>query len=311
MDKSPKETLRACWRVLARRAARAYVAGPALSDALEACHRIAGRGFASTICFWNDDGQEPRTVADAYLGALDALGREALDCYLSVKAPPMGFSRELWTEVAERGRRGGVAVHFDSLGPESVDRTFGLIEEGLARHPRLGCTLPGRWRRSVRDTARAAELGLRVRVVKGEFPDASPAELDPRTGFLAVVDRLAGRARFVAVATHDAPLARVALGRLLAAGTPCEMELLFGLPLGRAVRVAREAGVRARLYVPYGHAWLPYCLSKARKNPGLLWWVARDLLVGRALNLARPRGVASVGGASARAVQPVSARSRR
>ncbi len=311
MSRSPKEALRTCWRVLARRAARAYVAGPALGDALGACRRIARRGFTSTICFWNDDHQEPRTVADAYMHAVDALGREALDCYLSVKAPALGFSRELATRVAERGRRCGVAVHFDSLGPESVDPTFALIEEGLAQHPRLGCTLPGRWRRSLRDAAQVADWGLRVRVVTGEFPDRSEAELDPRTGFLAVVDRLAGRARFVAVATHDAALARVALGRLQAARTPCELELLFGLPLGRPVQVAREAGVGARLYVPYGHAWLPYCLSKVHQNPGLIWWVARDLLVGRAVSLARPRNVGPINGVSAHAPQPVSARPRR
>ncbi len=307
MDRDLREMLRTCWLPLARHAARAYVAGPALADALEACRRVARHGFAGTICFWNPDGQEPRRIAGAYLGVLDALGREALDCYLSVKAPPLGFSRELSTEVLERARQGGVTVHFDSFGPETVEPTFTLIEEGLARHPRLGCTLPGRWRRSLHDAARAAELGLGLRVVKGQFPGAGPAELDPRTGFLAVVDRLAGRARFVAVATHDAALARAALGRLLGAGTPCELELLFGLPLRHAARVAREAGVGVRLYVPYGQAWLPYRLSEARHNPRLLWWVARDLLGGSALNLARPWAAL----ASAPAAQSAAARSRR
>jgi proline dehydrogenase len=94
------------------------------------------------------------------------------------------------------------------------------------------------------------------------------------------VDRLAGRARFVAVATHDASLAQMALDRLISAGTPCEAELLYGLPSRHVVRVARANRVVARLYVPYGHAWLPYRLSHARHNPGLLWWVTRDLVRG-------------------------------
>ena len=293
MNRDLRETLRMWWRPLARRAARAYVAGPALGDALEACRRVGRRGFATTIGFWNRDRQEPAEVAAAELDALGALGREALDCYLSVKAPALGFSRELSGEIVERARREGVRVHFDSLGPETVEPTFALIEDGLARHRRLGCTLPGRWRRSLPDALRAAERGLSVRVVKGQFPDAGRAELDPRRGFLAVVDRLAGRARFVAVATHDAALARIALARLRATGTPCEVELLFGLPLQRAARAAREAGVRVRLYVPYGYAWLPYMVSEARRHPGVLWWVARDLVGGRALNLARAGGVAT------------------
>ena len=273
--------LRTLWAPLARRAAGAYVAGPALDDALHACRRAARRGVAGTIGFWNRDGQSPEEVASAYLGALDVLGRAELDCYLSVKALPLGFSRELASAIVERARQEGVRVHFDSLGPETVEPTFAMLEDGLARHRRLGYTLPGRWRRSLRDATRAAELGLDVRVVKGQFPDEQRDETDPRSGFLAVVDRLAGHAGFVAVATHDAPLARMALDRLLEAGTPCEAELLFGLPVRRALRVARETRVGARVYVPYGQAWLPYRLSHARHNPGLLWWVTRDLIRGR------------------------------
>jgi proline dehydrogenase len=270
--------IRALWSPLARRAARAYVAGPALDDALGACRRAARRGIASTIGFWNGDDQSPDEVAAAYLDTLDGLGQDTLDCYLSVKALPLGFSRDLANAIVMRARQ-SMRVHFDSLGPETVEPTFAMVEDGLARHRRLGCTLPGRWSRSLRDADRAAELGLEVRVVKGQFPGRD--EMDPRTGFLAVVDRLAGRARFVAVATHDTWLARMALDHLISAGTPCEAELLYGLPSRHAVRVARAKRITARLYVPYGQAWLLYRLSQARQNPGLLWWVTRDLVRAR------------------------------
>jgi len=273
--------IRTLWSPLARRAARAYVAGPALDDALGACRRAARRGIASTIGFWNGNDQSPEEVAAAYLDTVDGLGRANLDCYLSVKALPLGFSRELSNAIVMRARQAGVRVHFDSLGPETVEPTFAMLEDSRARHRRLGCTLPGRWSRSLRDADRAAELGLDVRVVKGQFPGDD--EMDPRTGFLAVVDRLAGRARFVAVATHDTPLARMALDHLLSAGTPCEAELLYGLPWRPAVRAARVKRVAARLYVPYGQAWLPYRLSEARENPGLLWWVTRDLVRGASI----------------------------
>ena len=196
------------------------MAGPALGDALATYRRVAWRGFAGTVGFWNGDRQEPEEVAEVYLDALGALGRDPLDCYLSVKALPLDFSRALSSEIVERARQEGVRVHFDSLGPDTVESTFAMIEDGLARYRRLGCTIPGRWRRSLGDALHAADLGLNVRVVKGQFPDMSWGELDPRSGFLAVVDRLAGRARFVAVATHDAALARMALDRLIAAGTP-------------------------------------------------------------------------------------------
>jgi proline dehydrogenase len=275
-----RSMLRTYWSTLATRAARAYVAGPGLADALRTCSRLSRDGIASTVCYWDGGGDRPRHIADAYLAALDAVAREGLNCSLSVKAPPLGFARDLFAEIVSRARRDGLIVHFDSLAPEAADETFALIAEERANYSRLGCTLPGRWRRSVRDADLAVDLRLNVRVVKGQWEGPEAPDLDPRAGFLAVVDRLAGRASHVGVATHDAALAREALRRLRSARTPCELELLLGLPARPALRAAHAAGVPVRWYVPYGHAALPYRLAQAPQNPRIVWWIVRDLVRG-------------------------------
>jgi len=300
MEENLRKMMRRCWRPFAARAARPYIAGPELADGVQACRSLVRRGLA-TICFWNGDSDSPRKTADAYLAALDALAREKLNCSLSVKAPPLGFARDLLAEILERARQGGFFVHFDSLGPEVADQTFAVVADALERYRKLGCTLPGRWRRSLEDADRAVKLRLNVRVVKGQWVDPDEPNIDPAAGFLAVIDRLAGRASHVAVATHDTPLAGEALRRLLAAGTSCEVELLLGLPMRRAMRVAREAGVPVRVYVPYGHASLPYRLSHARQDPRVVWWLCRDLLLGRLFRLpsALPSSLCSLTGALA------------
>jgi proline dehydrogenase len=147
----------------------------------------------------------------------------------------------------------------------------------------LSCTIPGRWRRSLLDAERAIEMGLRIRLVKGEWPDSQRPEVDFREGCLRLVDRLAGRAHSIAVATHDSVLASQALARLQRAGTPCEQELLFGLPVEPTASVARQAEVRTRLYVPYGRAWLPYSVGKVYENPRILFWILKDLLIKRSV----------------------------
>ena len=283
--------LRSCWRPLGRRAARAYVAGPRLTDAVGASVRAGGRGLACAIGFW-DGGEAPRAVADRYLDALDAIAAAGLDGYVSIKAPALGFSTELVREVLDRSARRGVGLHFDALGPASVEPTLALIDGALPHAPGLGCTLPARWRRSMGDADRVVAQGLRARLVKGEEPGPDGDDVDPREGMLALADRLAGRARHVAVATHDARLARAVLERLATRGTHAELELLFGLPLGRPMRVARRAGVRVRLYVPYGHARLPYRLSEAGTRPAVLWWLARDLVQDGIRTLTRGGSVA-------------------
>jgi proline dehydrogenase len=57
------------------------------------------------------------------------------------------------------------------------------------------------------------------------------------------------------------------------------------LPLKASLQVAREKNAPVRLYVPYGNAWVPYCLSQIRKRPRILWWIAQDAIFGRSLRL--------------------------
>ena len=264
------------WRPLLRKAARNYVAGPELPDALRLAAKFAERGVpASTLCFWDALDDVPRHVADMYLATVRAIQSAGLDSYISIKAPSLGFDDGLITEIAEAARDAGIRLHFDSLGAEAADRTFQLIERARAYGAPLGCTLPGRWLRSPGDARRAGQMGLRVRVVKGQWSDPGVA-VEPRSGFLDVIDRLAGGTAPVAVATHDPVLAEAAVRRLQSAGTPCEMELLYGLPSRAALKVARDLGVPVRYYLPYGYAWLPYALRQARRDPRILWRVLRD-----------------------------------
>jgi proline dehydrogenase len=128
-------------------------------------------------------------------------------------------------------------------------------------------------------------------VVKGQWPDPA-GDVDLRCGFLNVVEGLAGRTHKVAVATHDPALAAAALATLRSAGTPCELELLFGLPSRAVLEVGRRLAVPVRYYLPYGHAWLPYALRQARRNPRILWWVLRDAVFGRDRRPSKPASFA-------------------
>jgi proline dehydrogenase len=193
----------------------------------------------------------------------------------------LGFDTQLIGEISRAAADAKIGIYFDSRAWDLADRVLGCVAYAARDNPQVGCVLPGRWQRSLHDADFAAELRLRVRVVKGQWADPEYPDIDLRKGFLAVIDRLAGRARHVAVATHDAPLAREALRRLTAAGTPCELELLFGLPMRAARREARNLGVSTRVYVPYGHSWVPYALSWVKQNPQVLWWVLTDATFGR------------------------------
>ncbi len=273
--------VKACVMPLMKCAARNYIAGDTLDDAFRVKWRLAKREISATIGFWDTEREHGREVADQYLQGLDTLAAEPDTDYLSIKLPSLRFSKELFGEVAQRAQSVGRRIHLDSLAPEGTDRTQSMIEEALATVPGvdIGYTLPGRWLRSPDDARWASEHGLFVRVVKGEWIDPADPQRDKREGYLEVIDALAGRACRVGVATHDPTLAAEAIRRLQQAGTPCDLELLYGLPMQAAISQAHDLGVPVRAYVPYGEAYMPYALSQARRKPRIVWWLLKDMVV--------------------------------
>ena len=264
--------------------ASAYIAGPELNDALRVALRLQGMGFLATIGYWDGDEDSPRHVADAYLQSLAAV--QDRNCYLSIKLPALGYSYDLLEEVLCAAKRLDVKIHFDSLGPETADRTLSVLDRVLPTYPNLGITIPARWQRSLQDIDWAIERNVRMRIVKGQWPDS--ASENAEQDFLSAIRRLAGRVNQVNVATHNPELVGQSLECLSAAGTCGNVELLYGLPTRQPLAIARQFSAPVRFYIPFGHAWLPYCLSQARKNPQILLRMLKDSL------FREPDGFASI-----------------
>ena len=274
---------------LIKRATRAYVAGDTLDDAISLAERVRDAGFSCTLCYWNDGTEEPAMVANEYLQILSKGAEQGLDLALAMKLPSLWERQEEVDRVVRRARELGYPVIFDSHDPHKSDD---IITSLASTGPEgMGLAIPGRWHRSLEDAERAIELGVRVRVVKGQWPDPSDPDIDLREGYLRVIRRLAGRASFVGVATHDAPLAREAMEILADAGTPFEQEFVFPLPIAPAMEEGKRFGAAARIYLPYGSAWLPYSLSRAFANPVMLYWLARDTILGRNFNVPQRQAV--------------------
>jgi hypothetical protein len=254
-------------RGIVERAARAHVAGPGLDDALAAGGESAAEGRSVTLGYWDGPGDTPALVESISQLALDRLAEFGFDAYLSIKPAALGNSRRRVGMILERAEELGLPVHLDSTSIEEADPSW-LLLQALAR-PSLGCTLPSRWGRSLADAKRAVELGLRVRVVKGQWPDPDYKARDERERFLEIVDAVA-EADHLGVATHDRPLAVAATERAQGA----EHERLLGLPWR-----GQDLGP-TRIYIPFGHAYLPYAIGKVREQPRVALWVARDLIRG-------------------------------
>jgi proline dehydrogenase len=261
-------------------AARPYVGGETIEDAICVAERFAGEGKTATLGYWDVGRDSGRMVADIGLNAIRAVAAHDLDGYISLKPPALRFDAGMAGELAAAAVAHRRNLHCDSHGPEVADRSNAMLQAMIDRlgGQHLGTTLPGRWKRSLDDADWAVERKLNVRVVKGQWPAPGDPGRDLAAGFLAVIDRLAGRARHVAVATHETALAREAVARLKTAGTPCEIELLFGMPAEPLIRWARENGIAVRIYVPFGGGFVPNAIRVLKRNPRLFFVIAKDRL---------------------------------
>ena len=264
---------------LTKRLEAEYVAGSAAGDAASICRKVAANyGWRSTMAFWNAHKDAPEWVATRYCQALRAIISEDLDCHLAIRASALEYDMEWLREILDLAREHGVFLHFDSQHPEAAAPSLSLLERAVRLYPRLRYTLPARWRRSIADAGRLTDLGIGVRVVKGQWPDPDDPGRDPRAGFLELIDTLAGRAAHVGIGTHDASLAKASLARLQRSGTRCELEQLYGFP-AIARDCAEPSGVTVRLYVPYGNGVMPYALSQIAKEPKVAGWFVRDMVL--------------------------------
>ncbi len=259
---------------------RAYVPGPELEDALRIARREAEEGRACTVGYFAEDDDPPAKVADISLRALQAVQSLPLPSYVSLKVPPMHYDPVLLQPLLACAKAGGVRAHFDSHGIDMAESTLRCVRQAVDAGCQAGLTIPGCWARSAADARLVTGWGVRVRVVKGEWPDPDDPCRDGTAGFLEVIDALCGSSQEVAVATHDPITARESIRRLQAAGTRCELELLFGMPMRSLLALAAETRVAVRLYIPFGTAWWPYSLGKALQRPQIFWWLLVDALLG-------------------------------
>lgn len=258
----------------ASRLAVSHVAGPELEDAVPVLRMARRRGWKVTVSPWKRPGQKPSDLLEEYKKALTTLSGEVT---LSVKPADLGYDAARLAELAEIGAAHRMGIHLDAQDPEGADRSFTLLERLRQSFDHIGCTLPARWRRSIDDARRAIELGVAVRVVKGQWPGRSGDDNDCRKRFMALVSILADKSSCVGVATHDVPLATRSLIILKGSKTACELEQMLALPHG-AVRFAETLEIPVRLYIPYGHPYLPYRISDCLRRPAIAAWLMSDLL---------------------------------
>jgi len=279
--------LRALTPIYAR-AGSAYLAGSNRTAALTIASQLVATGSEVTLGYWPRQGESPADVGAEEYATLDALGGPGgygKRAAVSLKAARLGFDADLVRGLARLAASRNTTLVFDAHSPAEADRTLELARVARREGASTGVVLPARWGRSFEDAAMASECDLRVRVVKGQWPDAVQGDRLSRedvlrSAFLHLADRLEELDVPFALATHDVVLLERALAPCRASGTRTEVELLLGLPIRQALKTAQRAAASTRFYVSFGYPGLPYPFRSVLLRPRLARLLAQGVVLG-------------------------------
>lgn len=303
-DRLVTASLPAIPRFVAGWAARPYIAGETLDQAIETVRKLNAIGAGGTIDLLGEELTEIaecRKIGETYREILAEIQRTDVRSGVSVKLSALGqkldpeLPHELMRGILDAARNAGRFVRIDMEDATTTDLTLDLYQR-LRRegYDRVGVVLQARLHRTMDDVDRLAELNADVRLVKGIYVEPeSIAWRDAdkiRENYVAVLHRLLERGLPTASATHDEALVKATIDAVNERNFPrekIEFQMLLGVRPELRDRLLRE-GHRLRVYVPFGEQWYPYSMRRLRENPAIAGHVTRAFF-GRIFRFGRAR----------------------
>jgi len=284
-----------------RRAARRFVVGETLDEALGAVAELNREGMKATLDLLGEDVTSPREAEGStreVASILDGIRRAGVDSNLSLKLTQLGL--RLGKEVCQRNLETVLAraaelnnfVRIDMEGSDVTEITLQIYEEARRHFPNVGVVIQSYLRRTEKDvTSRLIPAGAAVRLCKGAYKEPSevafPDKADVDASYRRLADLLlAAEARAqgvkTAVATHDESMIRhvqekVARGEM--GKQDFEFQMLYGIRRDLQRRLAKE-GYRVRIYVSYGTQWYPYFMRRLAERPANVLFLVKNILRG-------------------------------
>ncbi|MGI9264508.1 MAG: proline dehydrogenase family protein [Gammaproteobacteria bacterium] len=277
------------WRV-----SRRYIAGTSLDDALHAVADLNAIGVSATIDVLGEDVRTASVAQgyrDLYLRAMDEILASNARCYVSVKLTEMGLRvdeglcRDILDELAAASKAHGSFLRIDMEDSSVTSVTLDIYRQLRKKYDRIGVVLQACLHRTEDDIAALLDEGIaNVRLCKGIYLEPEEIAFQGRQEIRDAFARqlrllIRGDAEFVAIATHDPPVAGNAVKLLRETGfskSHYEFQSLLGVAEGLRDELV-ASGHPLRVYVPFGEAWFAYSLRRLRENPQIAGHIMRNL----------------------------------
>lgn len=281
-----------------RRAARRFVAGEELHEALDTVAHLNYDGFAASLDLLGEnvkDEEGTRKVMQDYLDILDEITKHDVDSNVSIKLTQLGLaiSKDLCMEnvetILERAKENESFVYFDMEESTYTEDTIDIYLTMRKKYTNVGVALQAMLYRSESDLERIIAAGGTVRIVKGAYKEsrdiAYPKKKDVDNAFVKLMMRMFAddaleKGAYVALGTHDEhiiTLAKLHTSQFNIPKDRFEFQMLYGIRTDLQRKLIEE-GYQNRIYTPFGDQWYSYLLRRMAERPANLWFVLKNLV---------------------------------
>ena len=284
---------------LAWSAARRFVAGETVEQAVDVVRDLNGHGLLATLDRLGENvtaALEAEEAGAAYVDMVERILAAGLDATVSLKLTSMGLDigDELATEqvrrIADRAAAADppIEVTIDMESSAYTQRTLDIFHAVHRAQPHVAAVVQSYLYRTDDDVERLIEVGAHVRLCKGAYLEppsvAYPDKKDADKAFLRQAARLLSaearaRGAYLGVATHDTAIIDWTKAFVAENGVSrdaFEFQMLHGVRRDLQAELARE-GFRMRVYVPFGTHWYPYFTRRLAERPENVAFMVRNV----------------------------------
>lgn len=282
----------------ARRAARRFIAGETLDEAIAVVRALNRRGVLATLDHLGENvasREDAHRAAGEYQELLRRIADEGVQSTISVKLTHVGldfgedFCCDTMQDIIKTAKSLGNTVEIDIEGSDYTQSTLNVFHCLFDEYQNLRLALQAYLFRTEQDMRVLIERGCSVRLCKGAYDEPptiawrEKSQVDAnflRLMDLMLSDQAMQNGFYPALGTHNHRLILFAERETARRGIgkdKFEFQMLHGIRRDWQQRLAND-GYRLRIYVPFGTQWYPYFMRRLAERPANLLFLARALI---------------------------------
>ncbi len=276
-----------CWyKSLLRPLVSRFIAGEHVQDAMRYGKTLRARRISPIFDYLGEAAEtkeEMVRASEKYIQILDEMHAQHVKGAIALKLTAFGLdaNEEACARAVSRVVRHAHALHImvwmDMESSPYTTKTLHIYRALLQKYDNVGICIQAYLVRARKDILSLLPDKPKIRLVKGVYPERGSDVYATHTqitkNYISLLDLLAQKNAWIAIATHDEKILSHALN--VKTKNHLEFQLLKGIRNDEK-NVLVESGYDVWEYVPFGEKWEKYVLRRVLERWRNVWWMMQS-----------------------------------